>query len=63
MLTNGTKPSDLAEYRAADQSAKCTVTYGISTDRVCLEIEHIFYDAADDDVPRHTVTPWRDQCR
>ncbi|MGW1658432.1 hypothetical protein [Streptomyces atratus] len=31
--------------------------FGISTDRVCLEIEHIFYDADDDDdVLRHTVT-------
>ncbi|MFB8443598.1 hypothetical protein ACFC7A_31590 [Streptomyces niveus] len=29
--------------------------FGISTDRVCLEIEQIFYDA-DDDVLRHTVT-------
>ncbi len=55
MLTNGTKSSDLAEYRAADQSAMCSVRYGISADRVCLEIEHIFYDAADD-VPRHTAT-------
>ncbi|MEU1091468.1 hypothetical protein ACFYPN_31950 [Streptomyces sp. NPDC005576] len=31
--------------------------YRISTIRVCLEIEHIFYDAdADADVLRHTVT-------
>ncbi|HEY9327087.1 MAG TPA: hypothetical protein VIS09_02415 [Streptomyces sp.] len=29
--------------------------FGISTDRVCLETQHIFYDA-DDDVLRHTVT-------
>lgn len=29
--------------------------FGISTDRVCLEIEHIFFDAADD-VLRHTIT-------
>ncbi|MEK8141637.1 hypothetical protein NKH18_00625 [Streptomyces sp. M10(2022)] len=35
-----------------DQEAR---DFGISTDRVCLEIEHIFYDA-DDDVLRHTVT-------
>ncbi|MEU8489274.1 hypothetical protein [Streptomyces sp. NPDC048641] len=35
-----------------DQEAE---DFGISTDRVCLEIEHIFYDA-EDDVLRHTVT-------
>ncbi|MEU8672727.1 hypothetical protein AB0C71_38205 [Streptomyces anulatus] len=29
--------------------------FGISTDRLCLEIQHIFYDA-DDDVLRHMVT-------
>ncbi|WP_143674136.1 hypothetical protein [Streptomyces caniscabiei] len=29
--------------------------FGISTERICLEIEHVFYDA-DDDVLRHTVT-------
>ncbi|WP_329028409.1 hypothetical protein [Streptomyces sp. NBC_00690] len=29
--------------------------FGISTDRLCLVINHIFYDA-DDDVLRHTVT-------
>ncbi|MFJ7416728.1 hypothetical protein ACIQWZ_38935 [Streptomyces sp. NPDC098077] len=29
--------------------------FGISTDRACLEIEHIFYDA-NDDVLRHTIT-------
>lgn len=29
--------------------------FGISTDRACLEIEQIFYDA-DDDVLRHTIT-------
>ncbi|MFE9334823.1 hypothetical protein [Streptomyces sp. NPDC006925] len=35
-----------------DQEAR---DFGISTDRACLEIEQIFYDA-DDDVLRHTVT-------
>ncbi|WP_327687218.1 hypothetical protein [Streptomyces sp. NBC_00467] len=34
-----------------DQEAR---DFGISTDRVCLEIEHVFYDA--DDALRHTVT-------
>lgn len=35
-----------------DQEAQ---DFGISTDRVCLEVEHVFYDA-DDDVLRHTIT-------
>ncbi|MFH8993357.1 hypothetical protein [Streptomyces sp. NPDC017940] len=35
-----------------DQEAR---DFGIFTDRVCLEIEHIYYDA-EDDVLRHTVT-------
>ncbi|MFF3488759.1 hypothetical protein ACFYXC_36635 [Streptomyces sp. NPDC002701] len=29
--------------------------FGISTDRVCLQTEHVFCDA-DDDVLRHTIT-------
>ena len=29
--------------------------FGISTDRVCVEIEHVVYDAGDDAL-RHTVT-------
>ncbi|MFG2221033.1 MULTISPECIES: hypothetical protein [unclassified Streptomyces] len=32
-----------------------SLDFGISTDRTCLEIQNIFYDA-DDDVLRHTVT-------
>uniref|UniRef100_UPI002F917E44 hypothetical protein n=1 Tax=Streptomyces sp. NBC_01562 TaxID=2975879 RepID=UPI002F917E44 len=35
-----------------DQEAR---DFGISTERICLEIEHVFYDA-DDDVLRHTIT-------
>ncbi|WP_030267664.1 hypothetical protein [Streptomyces violens] len=34
-----------------DQEAQ---DFGVSTDRVCLEVEQIFYDA--DNVLRHTIT-------
>jgi hypothetical protein len=36
-------------------NAREAADFGISTDRACLVIEHIFYDA-EDDVLRHTVT-------
>lgn len=43
----GTRARQVNEQEARD--------FGISTDRACLEIEQIFYDA-DDDVLRHTIT-------
>lgn len=38
---------------AAGQNAMEARNFGISTDRACLEIEHVLYDAA---VLRHTIT-------
>lgn len=46
-MTTGTQARMVNDQEAAD--------FGISTDRACLEIEHVFYDA-DDDVLRHTIT-------
>lgn len=46
-VVTGSQARQVNDQEAAD--------FGISTDRVCLEIEHIFYDA-EDDVLRHTVT-------
>ncbi|WP_111340011.1 UTRA domain-containing protein [Streptomyces sp. AC1-42W] len=46
-MVTGTRARRVNEQEAHD--------FGISTDRACLEIEQIFYDA-DDDVLRHTIT-------
>ncbi|MZF88244.1 hypothetical protein [Streptomyces sp. SID5643] len=46
-MVTGSRARQVTEQEARD--------FGISTDRVCLEIEHVFYDA-DDDVLRHTIT-------
>ncbi|MFF0171239.1 hypothetical protein [Streptomyces prasinus] len=46
-MVSGSRARQVSEQQASD--------FGISTDRVCLEIEHVFYDA-DEDVLRHTVT-------
>ncbi|MDX3589007.1 hypothetical protein OG920_45480 [Streptomyces europaeiscabiei] len=41
--------------RARQVSGQEAEDFVISTERACLEIEHVFYDA-DDEVLRHTVT-------
>ncbi|MEE1943090.1 hypothetical protein V1L54_27415 [Streptomyces sp. TRM 70361] len=46
-VVTGTRARQVNEQEARD--------FGISTDRVCLEIEHVFYDV-EDDVLRQTVT-------
>ncbi|MGQ4725447.1 hypothetical protein [Streptomyces sp. E2N171] len=46
-MVTGSRARQVSEQEARD--------FGISADRVCLEIEQIFHDA-DDDVLRHTVT-------
>ncbi|MFC5657688.1 hypothetical protein [Streptomyces nogalater] len=46
-MVTGTRARQVNDQEARD--------FGISTDRACLEIEQIFYDA-DDDVLRHTIT-------
>ncbi|WP_405392433.1 hypothetical protein OG596_34255 [Streptomyces sp. NBC_01102] len=46
-MVSGTQARQVNDQEAHD--------FGISTDRLCLEIQHVFYDA-DDDVLRHTVT-------
>ncbi|MFF2721289.1 hypothetical protein [Streptomyces sp. NPDC058011] len=45
-MPTGTQARQVNDQEAHD--------FGISTDRVGLEIQHVFYDA--DDVLRHTVT-------
>ncbi|MFB8037085.1 hypothetical protein ACFC5Z_29975 [Streptomyces sp. NPDC056004] len=46
-VITGTRARQVNDQEALD--------FGISTDRTCLEVQHIFYDA-DDDVLRHTMT-------
>ncbi|MFJ4865946.1 hypothetical protein [Streptomyces sp. NPDC088748] len=46
-VITGTRARQVNDQEARD--------FGISTDRACLEIEQIFYDA-DADVLRHTIT-------
>ncbi|MFM9457958.1 hypothetical protein [Streptomyces europaeiscabiei] len=46
-VITGTRARQVNDQEARD--------FGISTERICMEIEHVFYDA-DDDVLRHTVT-------
>ncbi|MCX4851733.1 hypothetical protein [Streptomyces sp. NBC_00893] len=45
----------ITSTRAREVNDQEALDFGISTDRTCLEIQHIFYDA-DADVLRHTVT-------
>ncbi|MDX2524834.1 hypothetical protein [Streptomyces europaeiscabiei] len=46
-MITGTRARQVNDQEARD--------FGISTERICMEIEHVFYDA-DDEVLRHTVT-------
>ncbi|MFJ1958768.1 hypothetical protein ACIOGT_38140 [Streptomyces microflavus] len=46
-VVTGTRARQVNDQEARD--------FGITTDRLCLEIQHVFYDA-DDGVLRHTVT-------
>ncbi|MFE9016701.1 hypothetical protein [Streptomyces cyaneofuscatus] len=45
-VVTGTQPWQVNDQWAYD--------FGISTDRLCLKVQHVFYDA-DADVLRHTV--------
>ncbi|MFG3105101.1 hypothetical protein ACGFZL_31925 [Streptomyces sp. NPDC048182] len=47
-MVTGTRARQVNDQEARD--------FGISTERACLEIEQIFYDADDDVVLRHTIT-------